>query len=93
MKLKINALPKMSKHTPTGTYRDQLTHHMWINMDASEEKTREIADLLSWRDPKSIQYLYAQGKNFRKAELRDVENAEAWDLDTCEHLWVLELYM
>ena len=27
MKLKIIALPKMSKRTPTGRYRDQLTHH------------------------------------------------------------------
>ena len=30
MKLKIIALPKMSKRTPTGAYRNQLTHHMWI---------------------------------------------------------------
>ena len=28
MKLKITVLPKMSKHTPTGTYREQLMHHV-----------------------------------------------------------------
>ena len=87
MMLKIIALPKMSKRTPTGTYHDQLTHRMWINMDASEEETREkIANLLGWRDLKMVQYLYAQGKNLRKAELRDVKNAETWDLDTLRAL-------
>ena len=85
MKLKIIALPKMSKCTPTGTYRDQLTHHMWINIDASEEETREDSQL-GWRDPKMVQYIYAQGKNLRKADLSDVENAETWDLDTLRAL-------
>ena len=46
----------------------------------------EIADLLGWRDPKIAQYLYTQGRNLRKAELRDVENAESWDLDTLRAL-------
>ena len=26
-------------------YHDHLTHHMWINMDASEEETREDCQL------------------------------------------------
>ena len=86
MKLKITALPKMSKRIPKGTYCDQPIH-MWINLDASEEQTREkIANLLGWRDPKMVQYLYAQGKNLCKAELRDVKNAETWDLDTLRAL-------
>ena len=80
MKMKIIALPKMIKRTPTGAYHNQLTHHMWLDMNASKEEMRErVADVLGWHDPKSVQYLYAQGKNLRKAELRDVENAESWD--------------
>ena len=87
MKLKIVGLPKMSKHTPTGTYRDQLTHYVWINLDASEEEAKEkIVDVLGWRYSRNIQYLYAQGKNLRKAMLSDVENAESWDLDTLRAL-------
>ena len=87
LKLKIIALPKMLKRTPTGAYRDQLTHHLWININASEEETKEkIANMLGWPNPKSVDFLYAQGKNLRKAELRDVENAESWDLDTLRAL-------
>ena len=41
---------------------------------------------LAWCDPKIVQYLYAQGKNLRKADLSDVENAESWDLDTLRAL-------
>ena len=48
MKLKIIALPKMSKHTPTGAYREQLMHHMWINMDASEEENKGEDCRLAW---------------------------------------------
>ena len=51
-------------------------------------KQREDCRLarLGWRDPKIVQYLYAQGKKLRKAELRDVEDAETWDLDTLRAL-------
>ena len=37
---------------------------------------------LGWHESKNIQYLYAQGKNLRIAQLCDVENAESWDLET-----------
>ena len=42
--------------------------------------------MLGWPNPKSVDFLYAQGKNLRKAELRDVENAEPWDLDALRAL-------
>lgn len=87
MRFKIFSLPRMLKHTPTGLHRNQLTHHVWINVDASEEEARKsIADELGWQNPKSIEYLYAQGKNLRKSVLSDIENAESWDVDTLRAL-------
>ena len=86
MKLKIIALPKMSKRTPTGTYRDQLTHHIWINMDASEQKRKLQLCWGGLTQTVSATCMHAQGKNLRKAELSDVEFAESWDLDTLRAL-------
>ena len=87
MRFKIVSLPRMLKRTPTGSKRNQLTHHVWINVDASEEEARKrIADELGWQNPKSIEYHYAQGKNLRKAVLSDIENAESWDVDTLRAL-------
>ena len=87
MKLKVIALPKMSKHTPSGSYRDKLTYHVWINVGASEKETREsIVEVLGWQNPRNVEYLYAQGKNLRKAVLSDVENAVSWDMDTLRAL-------
>ena len=47
-------------------------------MNPPQEETREkFTDLLGWR------YVYTQESN---AELRDIENAESWDLDTLQAL-------
>ena len=86
MRFKIISLPRMLKRTPTGSHRNQLTHHVWINVDASEEARKRIADELGWQNPKSIEYLYAQGKNLCKAMLSDIENAESWNVDNLRAL-------
>ena len=58
----------------SGTKRKVVANPVYtskINMDTSKEQIRDkITDLLSWCDPKSVQYLYAQGKNLRKAPLK-----------------------
>ena len=73
----------MTKRTPIGTARDELTHHIWINTNASDEEVKEkIKATLGWSNMVDIQYLYAQGKNLRMAKLSDVEHGESWDLET-----------
>ena len=84
MKLNLVALPTMLRRTPTGAFRSKLTQTIWINKDASEEETqKKIVEQLGC---KSVSYLYAQGKNLRKAELSDVENADSWDMETLRAL-------
>ena len=87
MRIKIIALPKMMRHTPTAANRSRLTYHVWLNRNASEEEIREkIADEIGWTDGENMKFLYAQGKNLREAELSDIENADCWDMDTLRAL-------
>ena len=67
MKLKIVALPQMSKITPTGEFREELTHHMLINMDISEEKIKR--ENLAW-----CQHICMPKE--RIFEKRNLENAD-----------------
>ena len=39
MRIKIIALPKMMRHTPTAANRSHLAYHVWLNRNASEEET------------------------------------------------------
>ena len=86
MRIKIIALPKMMRHTPTAANRARLTYHVWLNRNASEEVREKIADEIGWTDGENMKFLYAQGKNLREAELSDIENADCWDMETLRAL-------
>lgn len=77
----------MTNKTPTGASRDQLTHHIWVNADASEDEVKDcIKACIGLADAASLQYLYAQGKNLRVANFSDVENCVSWDLESLRAL-------
>ena len=80
-RLRVVGLRKMCSKAPVGTTRESLMKSVWVRENAlAEEVTRKICEAFNWNyDRSTIQYMYANERYLRAANLEDVENADCWD--------------
>lgn len=77
----------MCSKTPVGAARDSMMKSVWVRESAvADEVARKIREAFNWSDSSVIQYLYANGRYLRVANLEDVENADSWDSDAIRAL-------
>ena len=72
----------MCSKAPVGTTRESLMKSVWVCENAlAEEITRKICEAFNWNyDRSTIQYMYANGRYLRAANLEDVENTVALEV-------------
>ena len=64
-----------------------MTKNVWIHESAvAEEVARKIREAFNWSDTTIVQYMYANGRYLRHADVKDVENTESWDSDAVRAL-------
>lgn len=80
-RLRVVGLTKMHSKTPVGTLRESMMKSVWIRENSfPDEVARKICEAFNWDYvTNTIQYMYANGRYLRKANLEDVENADSWD--------------
>lgn len=84
---KVAGLSKECAITPTGIAREALMKEVWIReYGGAEEVEEKIREAFGWDDKCEIQFMYANGRFLRPAELKDVENAQEWDVDSVKAL-------
>lgn len=86
-RLRVVGLKKMCSKTPVGAVKEAMTKNVWIHESAvAEEVARKIREAFNWSDTTIVQYMYANGRYLRHADVKDVENTESWDSDAVRAL-------
>lgn len=87
IRLKVVGLENYRNTTPIGSDRESMMKTIWIRETGSatdvEDKVREC---FGWDHSFNLQFMYASGRNLRKATLDDIENATSWDVSTIRAL-------
>ena len=86
-RLRVIRLSKECTTTPTGPERESLMKDVWVReCGQANELSKKICDAFCWEETTTVQYMYANGRFIRPATLKDVENAEDWDVETARAL-------
>ena len=87
VQLKVVGLSKPALHTPKGVERDRLSKEIWVRTSASPSDIEDnIRKAFGWSHECRLHFMYAQGRNLRKAHLEDAEGAVHWDFAAVKSL-------